>query len=144
GAGRFVRISSKIKDFPGTILAAKRPKISIGVFSVIRGSLIGKRIRLGRQTTVLHFPFTALLQGASTETPNLAVKSANLRYSPAADHDTGSMRIRAIVDDSKTPGSFPAALLAGAVSIEVKDAAQFHIAPVVLSGCAARGDRVFR
>ena len=144
GAGRYVRISSKIKEFPGTILAAKRPKISIGVFSVIHGSLIGKRIRLGRQTTVLHFPFTALLQGPTLETPNLAVRSANLRYSPSGDHDTGSLRIRAIADDSAMPGSFENALLHGAISIEVQDAGQFHTDPIVLTSCAARGQRVFR
>jgi len=144
GAGRFVRISSKVKEFPGTILAAKRPKVSIGVFSVIHGSLIGKRIRLGRQTTVLHFPFTALLQGPTTETPNLAVRSANLRYSPSVDHGTGALRIRAIADDSTMPGSFENALLHGAISVEITDASQFHVGPFMLSNCAARGARVFR
>jgi hypothetical protein len=144
GAGRFVRLSSKVKDFPGTILAAKRPKISIGVFSIVKGALIGKRIRLGRQTTVLHFPFTALLEGATTETPNLAVRSANLRYTPSNDHDTGSLRIRAIVDDSAAPLSFEHALLHGSISMEVQDAGQFNTPPIVLAGCAARGTRVFR
>jgi hypothetical protein len=144
GAGRFVRISSKVREFPGTILAAKRPKISIGVFSVIRGALIGKRIRMGRQTTVLHFPFTALLQGPTTETPNLAVRSANLRYSPSSDHNTGGLRIGVIADDSTMPGSFENALLHGAISFEVKDASQFQVGPIVLSNCAARGARVFR
>ncbi len=140
GAGRFVRIGSR-STFPGTLLAAKRPKISIGAFTVLEGSLIGKRIRMGRESMVLHRPFTALLQGEVVDSPNLAVRSANLAYSNA-NRNTGRIRLTAIVDDSSAQ-SFRPALLAGTISLNVRDAGQFD-ASVALTNCAQRSDRVFR
>ena len=142
GAGRFVRIGSHTQSpFPGTLLAAKRPKVSIGAFSTVEGSLIGKRIRMGRESKVLHRPFTALLQGAIVETPNLAVRQANLTYSNA-NRETGRIRVRAIVDDSVAE-TFRADLLAGAVSLNVRDSGQFD-ASAALTGCVQRSDRVFK
>lgn len=142
GAGRFVRIGSHTQSpFPGTLLAAKRPKVSIGAFSKIEGALIGKRIRMGRESAVLHRPFIALLQGAVTDTPNLALRQVNLTAS-SANRDTGSMRVRAIVDDS-TAKTFRADLLAGAVSLNVKDSGQFDAA-AALTGCAQRSDRIYK
>lgn len=142
GAGRFVRIGSHTRNpFPGTLLAAKRPKVSIGAFSSIEGALIGKRIRMGRESTVMHRPFTALLQGEIIDTPNLAVRQANLAYSNA-NRATGSMRIRAIVDDSQAK-TFRADLLAGNVSINAQDSGQFNAA-AALTGCVQRSNRVFK
>jgi cysteine-rich repeat protein len=140
GAGRFVRISSH-STFPGTLMAAKRPKASIGAFTVVEGALIGKRIRLGLESKVIHRPFTALLVGPTLETPNLAVRSANLRFS-SSDRDSGSLRLTAIIDDTSSK-EFRTALLAGDVSLNVTDPGHFD-ASVSLSGCSARGDRVFR
>ena len=142
GAGRFVRIGSHTRNpFPGTLLAAKRPKVSIGAFSSIEGALIGKRIRMGRESTVMHRPFTALLQGQIIDTPNLAMRQANLTYSNV-NRDTGGMRIRAIVDDSAAK-TFRADLLAGAVSLNVQDAVAFN-ASAAITGCIQRSDRVFK
>jgi hypothetical protein len=142
GAGRFVRIGSHTRNpFPGTLLAAKRPKVSIGAFSSIEGALIGKRIRMGRESTVMHRPFTALLQGQIVDTPNLAMRQANLTYSNA-NRDTGSMRIRAIVDDSFAK-TFRTDLLAGNVSLNVQDGGLFN-ASAAVTGCIQRSDRVFK
>jgi hypothetical protein len=142
GAGRFVRIGSHTQvPFPGTLLVAKRPKLSIGAFSVVEGSLIGKRIRMGREAKVLHRPFTALLVGAIVETPNLAMRQANLTYS-GANRNTGRFRLRAVVDDSAAK-TFRADLLAGAVSVNVRDSGQFD-ASAALTGCVQRGDRQFK
>ncbi len=142
GAGRFVRIGSHTQSpFPGTLLAAKRPKVSIGAFSTIEGALIGKRIRMGRESIVMHRPFTALLQGAIVETPNLAVRQVNLTVSNA-NRNTGSMRLRAIVDDS-TAQTFRTDLLAGAVSLNAQDSVSFN-ASAALTGCVRRSVRVFK
>jgi cysteine-rich repeat protein len=142
GAGRFVRIGSRSRNpFPGTLLAAKRPKVSIGAFSAIEGALIGKRIRMGRESTVMHRPFTALLQGAIIDTPNLALRQVNLAFSNA-NRDTGRIRIRAIVDDSPAK-TFRTDLLAGSVSLNVQDSGQFN-ASAALTGCIQRSDRVFK
>jgi hypothetical protein len=150
GAGRFVRISSHVGDgsggvshppFPGTLFAAKRAKISIGAFTTIEGALIGKRIHMGRQTKVIHRPFIALLQGATMETPNLAIRSASLRISESTKRNTGSLHLIAIVDDSAAQ-TFRATLLANGVAFEVKDAAGFD-GSVALTNCSAHGDRVF-
>jgi cysteine-rich repeat protein len=144
GAGRFIRIGSH-SQFPGTLFAAKRPKISIGAFTRIDGALIGKRIRLGRETKVVHKPFTALLEGITLETPNLAIRSVNLRYS-SDKRDNGSVRLRAIVDDGRNEipaESFKTVLLANGIAINVKDNDQFDAA-IALTGCAARSERVVR
>ena len=142
GAGRFVRIGSHTQSpFPGTLLAAKRPKVWVGAFSTIEGSLIGKRIRMGREAVVRHRPFTALLKGAVSETPNLAVRQVNLATSNAT-RDTGSLRIRAIVDDSVAK-TFRTDLLAGAVSLNAQDSVDFDAA-AALTGCAQRSARIFK
>jgi hypothetical protein len=139
GAGRLARISSHC-TFPGTLFAAKRPKISIGAFTELQGSLIGKRIRMGRQSQVEHWPFTALLTGPMVDSPNLAIRSANLSYSNPK-RSTGSLRITAIVDDSSA-GTFATDLTSSLVSLNVH-AGQFNTS-VALTGCVKRGDRVFR
>lgn len=143
GAGRFVRIGSH-SEFPGTLFAAKRPKISIGAFTRVEGALIGKRIRLGRETKVVHKPFTALLEGITTDTPNLAIRSANLSFS-SSERDSGSVRLFAIVDDTSSPpdNKFKTALLNDSIALNVKDAGQFD-ASIALTGCSARSDRVVR
>jgi cysteine-rich repeat protein len=140
GAGRFVRISSRC-TFPGTLLAAKRAKISIGAFTVIDGSLIGKRIRMGRESMVVHYPFTALLEGPTVDSPNLAVRVAKLRSS-IPGRQTGSLRVTAIVDDTSVQ-TFRAQLAAGNVSFVVDDAGTF-LASAALTGCSQTDDRVFR
>jgi cysteine-rich repeat protein len=138
GAGRLVRISSR-STFPGTLFAAKRPKISIGAFTVIDGSLIGKRIRMGRASRVNHSPLVALLEGATQNSPNLAVRSVRLQSS-SSQRSNGALRIGAIVDDSNT-GTFVARLLAGVVSLSARDARAFNAA-VALTGCTRRDERV--
>jgi hypothetical protein len=126
--------------FPGTLLAAKRSKMSIGAFSTIE-ALIGKRIRMGRETVVMHRPFTALLQGAIIETPNLAVRQVNLTRSNLL-RSNGSMAIRAFVDD--TAGlTFRTDLLAGTVSVNVQDGGNFD-ASAALTGCVKRDNRIFK
>ncbi len=144
GAGRFVRIGSR-STFPGTLIAAKRPKISIGAFTTVTGSLIGKRIRMGRESFVLHAPFVARLVGAELDSPNLAIRSANLSYS-SAKRDTGGLRITAIIDDSAT-GLLRSQLLANTVTIRVTDgkpAPGTFDAAIGLTGCVARSERVVR
>jgi hypothetical protein len=141
GAGKFVRISSH-SMFPGTLFAAKRAKVSIGAFTEIQGALIGKRIRMGRESQVIHKPFIALLQGIALETPNLAIRSANLQQSSSPNRDTGSLRIKAIVDDSNAK-TFRQTLLANGISLGVSDAGQFQNVAVALTSCAQRSDRVF-
>jgi cysteine-rich repeat protein len=140
GAGRFMRIGSR-STFQGTLMGAKRPKISIGAFTSVEGALIGKRIRMGRETSVIHRPFVAMLEGSVIDSPNLAIRSANLSYS-VASRDTGGLRLTAIVDDTNAT-TFRAKLLAGSIAINVRDAAQYDVS-VTLSGCSQRGDRVFR
>ena len=138
GAGRFVRIRSESR-FPGTLLAAKRAKILIGALTKIEGALISKRIRMGRESKVIHRPFTALLEGLDIETPNLAIRAAILRSS-SAERDNGRVRLRAIVDDSGA-GTFKAMLLAGSIALQVHDGANFDAA-LALTGCAPRSLRV--
>jgi cysteine-rich repeat protein len=140
GAGRFVKVSSHA-EFPGTLFAAKRPKVAIGAFTKVEGALIGKRIRMGRLGKVVHRPFIALLEGVTTDTPNLAIRKVNLRKS-STEHDNGSLRLVAIVDDSVAQ-TFRDTLLAGGVSVNVKDSAEFDAA-ASLTGCAARSERVWR
>ena len=143
GAGRFVRISSR-SIFAGTLFAAKRPKISIGAFTVVDGALIGKRIRMGRESVVMHSPFVPRLENTSIDSPNLAVRSASLRYSNNQDRNTGSVRVSVIVDDTQTPGQFRANL--NSIVLRITDgrgAAGFDTS-IGLSGCSQRTDRIFR
>lgn len=146
GAGRFVRIGSR-SEFAGTMFGAKRAKISIGAFTGVEGALIAKRIRMGRESKVIHRPFTALLEGPTVETPNLSVRKINLRYS-SIDRNTGSLRLTAIVDDTSAK-TFRTALLASGmagVSMNIQDAKDPNKfdAAVSLTGCVAHNDRVFR
>jgi cysteine-rich repeat protein len=141
GAGRLVRISSK-SVFQGTLLAAKRAKISIGAFTHIDGALIGKRVRMGRETTLIHKPFTPLLQGQLVDTPNLAIRSVNLRASDSPNRDTGSVRLRSIVDDTSAK-HFRAALMNGGVGLTFADSANFNQVAVALTGCSQRGPRIY-
>jgi hypothetical protein len=69
------------------------------------------------------------------------VRQANLTISNA-NRNTGSMRIRAIVDDS-TAQTFRTDLLAGAVSLNAQDSVSFN-ASAALTGCVQRSDRVFK
>jgi len=141
GAGRLVRISSK-SVFQGTLLAAKRAKISIGAFTHIDGALIGKRVRMGRETTLIHKPFTPLLQGQLIDTPNLAVRSVNLRSSESPNRDTGSVRLRSIVDDTSAK-HFRDALMHNGIVLTFADSANFDQVGVLLSGCSQRGSRLY-
>ncbi len=146
GTGRFARLSSHIGDgaavpFPGTLFAAKRPKISVGAFTNIEGALIGKRIHMGRATKVIHRPFLALLQTTMTETPNLAIRSAVLRAA-SAKGSGGGLHITVIADDTVSK-TFRATLLADAIAFEATDAGTFDAA-VALTHCAQHGDRVFK
>ncbi|MEO8601164.1 MAG: hypothetical protein ABI629_01170 [bacterium] len=141
GAGPPVRLSSHV-TFPGTLLAAKRSKISIGAFTDVKGAVIGKRIRMGRETTVIHKPFTALLQGATVDTPNLAVRAINLRYSTSPNRNTGSLRLRAIVDDTSAK-TFRTALTNNGVAFYFSDAGTFGPVAAPLTNCSARSSRIY-
>ena len=57
-----------------------RSMVTVGIFSEDDAGF-GKRIHMGRETKVIHRPFIALLQGATIETPNLAIRSVSLRIS---------------------------------------------------------------
>jgi cysteine-rich repeat protein len=140
GASRVVHIGSH-SQFPGTVLAAKSPKVWVGGDTVFEGSLLGKRIRIGRFVKVIHRPFTALLQGPMVETPNLAIRSANLRPS-AGLVNTGAAHLRVIVDDT-ADRAFRTQLGAGGVSFEVTDGGSFD-GPIALTNCVARSDRAYR
>jgi cysteine-rich repeat protein len=140
GAGRLARIGSQ-SEFAGTLFAAKRPKIKIGAFTSVEGALIGKRIRMGRATKVIHRPFTALLEGVTVDTPNLVIKKANLRYS-VAERNSGNVRLVAIVDDTVAQ-TFPSLLLAGGIAVNIQDGGQFD-ASVALTGCVKRTERTYR
>ena len=139
GAGRFVRIRSE-STFPGTLLAAKRPKILIGALAKVYGALISKRIRMGRESKVIHRPFTALLEGIEEETPNLAIRAAVLRAS-SPQRDNGRVRLKVIVDDSNAQ-TFKAMLLANTIALNVHDASGDFNAGMALTGCQARSPRV--
>jgi len=141
GAGPLVRVSSH-SEFRGTLVATKRTKLSVGAFTNVYGALIGKRIRMGRETTVMHFPFSALLQGATVDTPNLAVRKVNLRNSVSPNRATGGVRLNAIVDDTSSK-NFGAALTNNGVVLSFEDAADFDQVAVSLSGCAQRSTRIF-
>jgi cysteine-rich repeat protein len=145
GAGRFARLGSHIGDgavvpFPGTLFAAKRPKISVGAFTHIEGAIIGKRVHMGRATKVIHRPFLALLQTTMSDTPNLAIRSAELRAS-SPKGNRGGLHIAVIADDT-TSKTFRSVLLADGIAFEATDAGSFDAA-VALTHCTQHGDRIF-
>jgi len=142
GAGRAVLIPSHITDFPGTVLAAKRRIVWVGVSTTVQGALIGKRVRLSRQSTVFHRPFTAILQGGTTEA--MTIRSAQLRYSPPGMPDSGAVRITLVVDDGSTQ-AFQSALMQGGVLLNVSNVSaggQFQTS-IALTQCSGKGNQIF-
>src|SRR5262249_36315663 len=90
-----------------------------------------------------HRPFTALLQGTTTQA--LSIRALQLRYSPPGAPDSGTIRLTAIVDDSGSQ-SFEAALMNNGVVLNVSNAkggGQF-LASVSLSQCVKKGTQIFR
>jgi hypothetical protein len=142
GAGRAVKFGT-ITQIPGTIIAATRKRIAMGAFSILNGSLAGKRIKMGREATVNHIPFTADLIGPLVTTPQISIRTAKLRQSNSASGDNGRFKINAIVDD-RDSGTFLADLLTNTVMVRVQDGAFFD-ASATLTGCSSRsGGRVIR
>jgi len=108
----------------------------------VLGALIGKRVRMGRQSTVYHRPFTALLQGGTTEA--LTVRSVQLRYSPPGMPDSGAVRVTVVVDDGSTQ-SFQSALMSGGVVLDVSNVSgggQFQTS-IALTQCTGKGMQIF-
>jgi hypothetical protein len=64
----------------------------------------------------------------------LVVSVVKLRYDNSTTRDTGSLKMRALVDDNSTVGQLPLGLLAGTVAVEISDGAQFNVV-VTLTGC---------
>ncbi len=140
GIGRAAKIGSRA-TFEGTIIGAKRPKVSIGAFTVVRGALIGKRVRMGGISAVDHMPYTAMLEGIVLESPELAIRRAKLKFS-SPKRPNGRIKLNVIVDDTDFQ-TFEPNLLGGSVSLETTDGG-FWNATINITGCAKRGDRVFR
>jgi cysteine-rich repeat protein len=142
GAGPSVKFGLQT-EIPGTVIAAQRRQISVRDFAKVVGALAGRRIRMGRTSTVEHAPFTALLEGPQTLTPRLYVRSANLRFSSSDRRDNGRVRIKALIDDTGT-GTFQSDLLSNAVVIRVRDS-RFFDSSFRLEGCSAESSgRIFR
>jgi cysteine-rich repeat protein len=142
GTGRAVKFGT-LTEVPGTIIAAKRPRIALGAFSKVVGALAGKRIKMGREVTVEHVPFTALLDGLLSSTPQLFLRSVKLRFSNSRSRDNGRVKLKGVVDDSGG-GTFTDDLLANAVEIQVTDS-RFFDTTLRLTGCRQKGSgRVFR
>lgn len=140
GTGRPARVGSR-SIFEGTILAAKRSRISIGAFTVVRGALWGKRVRMGSNSAVDHKPFTPMLEGIVLESPNLAILRANLKRSTTNKRANGRLRIVGIIDDTNEQ-TFDTDLLGGSVVFVVKDNA-FYETELLMTGCSKKSDRVF-
>ena len=140
GIGRSVRIGSR-STFEGTIIAAKRAKVSVGAFTVVRGALEGKRVRMGGISAVEHFPFTPMLEGIVLESANLAIRRAKLKFS-SPKRPNGRLLLRLIVDDTANK-SFVVDLLGGNVSLATSDGGFWDV-PVNITGCSQRSDRVYR
>ncbi len=140
GIGRSAKIGSRA-TFEGTIIGAKRSKVSIGAFTVVRGALIGKRVRMGGISAVDHMPFTAMLEGIVLESPELAIRRAKLKSS-SSKRPNGRLKLSVIVDDTDFQ-TFDTNLLSGTISLETSDGGFWNV-PVNLTGCSKRGDRVFR
>ncbi len=138
GIGRRARVASRTV-VEGTIVATKRPKLSIGAFAVIRGALVGKRVQMGRASVVEHRPFTPMLEGSIVESADLSIRRANLKRS-LASRPTGKLRLSLIVDDTRDQ-SFWTDLLTNGISLETTDGGFWNV-PVNLTGCVQRSSRV--
>jgi hypothetical protein len=64
----------------------------------------------------------------------LVVSVVKLRYDNSITRDSGTFKIRALIDDNSTVGQLQVGLLAGTVSVEISDGAQFNVV-VTLTGC---------
>jgi cysteine-rich repeat protein len=125
----------------GTIIAAKRSKLSLGAGTIVRGALVGKRVRLARGSGVSHRPLTFLLDGVLDESASIAIRRAKLRFS-SANRDNGRLGLRLIVDDTDEQ-TFQTALVEGNVSLETTDGGFWNVV-VPLTGCVKLSDRVVR
>ena len=142
GPGRVVKFGT-ITEVPGTIIAATRKRVAMGAFSELNGAIAAKRIKMGREATVNHIPFTAELIGPLVLTPQLSIRVAKLRQSTNAEKDNGRFKINAFVDD-RGNGTFFADLLTNTVMIRVEDSAFFD-AKATLTGCSFKAaGRVIR
>jgi cysteine-rich repeat protein len=140
GARGPVRINSEAK-FDGTLIAPKRRKISVGAQVEVQGALIGKRVRIRKETEVVHRPFSALLVNEN-DGLLLYVRSAYLAAAGSSARDTGSLQLVAVVDDNLSRTFGPALAANQPLTLTVQDAAGYSV-PVTLSGCAKRSDRLY-
>jgi len=140
GIGRPARVAARAV-LEGTVLAAKRSKVSVGAFGLVRGALMGKRVRMGGAAAVEHRPFTPMLIGGILESADLSIRRAKLKHS-LPNRANGKLRLSLIVDDTLQQ-SFGADLLGGGIVLETTDA-KFWNVPVNLTGCVKRSDRVYR
>jgi hypothetical protein len=67
----------------------------------------------------------------------LVLSIAKLRYDNSAKHDSGTLKVRALVDDNSTLGQLQVGLLAGTVSLSISDSGQF-VAEVPITGCTLK------
>jgi hypothetical protein len=142
GAGPSVKFGLQT-EIPGTVIAAQRRQISIRDFAKVIGALAGRRIRMGRTSTVEHMPFTALLEGPQTVTPRLYVRSAKLRFSNSDRRDNGRVRIKGLVDDTENE-TFLTDLLSNSLIMRVRDG-NFFDTSFKIEGCSVDlGSRIIR
>ncbi|MDX2167425.1 MAG: hypothetical protein SF182_10190 [Deltaproteobacteria bacterium] len=140
GARGPVRINSEGK-FDGTLIAPKRRKIAVGAQVEVQGALIGKRVRIRKETQVVHRPFTALLENEN-DGLLVYVRSAYLGAAGTNARDTGNLQLVAVVDDNLSRTFGPALAANEPITLTVQDAAGYAV-PVTLSGCARRSDRLY-
>lgn len=140
GARGPVRINSQGK-FDGTLIAPKRRKIAVGAQVEVQGALVGKRVRIRKETEVIHRPFSALLE-TDSDGLLLYVRSAFLGAAGTSARGTGSLQLVAVVDDNLSRTFGPALAANQPITIKVQDAAGYSV-PVTLSGCAKRSDRLW-
>jgi len=140
GIGRPARIAARAV-LEGTVLAAKRSKVSVGAFGLVRGALMGKRVRMGGAAAVEHRPFTPMLIGGILESADLSIRRAKLKRS-LQNRPNGKVRLSLIVDDTQQQ-SFGEDLLGGGVQLETTDGGFWNV-PVNISGCVKRSDRTYR
>ena len=74
------------------------------------------------------------LPRAASGLETLVLSIAQLRYDNSANRSSGSLKVRALVDDNGTAGQLQVGLLAGTVAVTVSDAGQFNVL-LPLTGC---------
>lgn len=140
GARSAVRLNSE-SQFAGTLIAPKRRKIVVGAQVQVQGALIGKRVRIRRETHVIHRPFAPLLV---TENDGLllTLRSTFLAAAGSSARGTGSVQVVAEVDDNFSNTFAPALAANQPFTLLVRDGGQFSV-PVTVSGCVKRSNRLY-